>query len=78
MMILDHHLSRTAPAAAGPSFLLNTWTGIDLWIRACGQAYTTYAMYQELSRLSDAELNRRGLNRAELARDVFLTRDRGD
>jgi hypothetical protein len=32
--------------------------------------YAAAAMYEQLSRLSDAELQRRGLSRSTLARDV--------
>jgi hypothetical protein len=46
---------------------LVTWldTRADYWAAA--------AMYQQLSVLSDAELDRRGLSRATLARDVAAT-----
>jgi hypothetical protein len=51
------------------------------WIRKAGQrlwarmeadaaAAGTPALYEHLSRLSDAELHRRGLSRSTLARDV--------
>ena len=40
------------------------------WVKACGDAYAAAAMYEQLSALSDSELNRRGLARATLAEDV--------
>lgn len=37
---------------------------------ACRAYYTAAAIYEDLSRLSDAELARRGLDRATLAREA--------
>jgi len=42
-------------------------------IDACADAYSAAALYEELSRLSNAELERRGIPRAELHRCVFET-----
>jgi hypothetical protein len=53
-----------------------------LWRRLCAVAETiadyhaASAMYADLARLSDAELHRRGLSRASLARDVVAAYDR--
>ena len=44
-------------------------TGLDTW----ADHWAAAAMYQQLSLLSDAELARRGLSRATLARDVAAT-----
>jgi hypothetical protein len=41
------------------------------FIDACAHAYSAAALYEELSRLSNAELERRGIPRAELHRCVF-------
>ena len=38
--------------------------------------YAAWAAYEQLQRLSDAELRRRGLSRELLARDVLLTQCR--
>jgi hypothetical protein len=46
------------------------------WIETCADYYAALAMYEGLSRLSDAELHRRGLTRGSLARDVCTTFDR--
>jgi len=43
---------------------------IVTWANTCADYYAAAAMYEQLSRLSNAELERRGLNRATLARDV--------
>ena len=40
--------------------------------------YAAARMYESLSRLSDAELERRGLRRATLAQDLFPICDRKD
>lgn len=43
------------------------------WITAAADHYAAAAVYEQLSRLSDAELQRRGLSRATLAQDVCAT-----
>jgi hypothetical protein len=43
---------------------------IVAWADTCADYYAAAAMYEQLSALSDAELKRRGLSRATLARDV--------
>jgi hypothetical protein len=49
------------------------------WLAARIEAYADYrgsvALYEELRRLSDAELRRRGLRRETLARHAFRLRD---
>jgi len=49
---------------------------IVTWATACADYYAAAAMYEQLSRLSNAELERRGLTRATLARDVCDSCDR--
>ena len=46
------------------------------WCGTCVDYYQAAAFYEELSALSDAELQRRGLSRATLARDVCTACDR--
>jgi hypothetical protein len=43
---------------------------------ACADYYAAAAIYEQLSALSDAELARRGLSRATLAREVQAACDR--
>jgi hypothetical protein len=43
---------------------------------ACADYYAAAAIYEQLSRLSDAELQRRGLARETLARDIAMACDR--
>ena len=40
------------------------------WIAAAADYYAAATVYEQLSRLSDAELRKRGLSRAELAHHV--------
>jgi hypothetical protein len=40
------------------------------WMRTCADNYAAAAAYNDLSRLSDTQLGRRGLSRDMLARDV--------
>lgn len=46
------------------------------WVNSCADHYAAAAMYEQLSRLSNAELYKRGLSRDTLARDVCRPRDR--
>jgi hypothetical protein len=46
------------------------------WITTAADYYEAAAMYEQLSRLSDAELTRRGLSRDTLARDICHACDR--
>jgi len=50
---------------------------IVAWVTTCADYYAAAALYEQLSRLSDAELKRRGMTRAELHRYVFETTARG-
>ena len=40
------------------------------WLKGCAEAYAAAAAYEDLSRLSDTELQHRGLSRDVLARDL--------
>jgi hypothetical protein len=42
-----------------------------MWVDACAATSAAAARHRELSRLSDAELERRGISRGELHRCVF-------
>ena len=61
-------LSRNARLGALAAYLA-TWCG------TCADYYEAAALYEELSALSDAELQRRGLSRATLARYVSTACD---
>jgi hypothetical protein len=47
------------------------------WCETCADYYEAAGLYEELSALSDAELQRRGLSRATLAGHVCAVCDRG-
>lgn len=49
---------------------------IATWLAVCADYHTAAAMYEELSRLSDVELKRRGLSRDRLAQEVCEVADR--
>ena len=50
---------------------------IKEWARTCADYWSAAAVYDDLRRLSDAELHRRGLSRDTLARDVCSSFDSG-
>jgi hypothetical protein len=79
MMSMDQHLSRpTAADVDRSSVIASIWSGVGLWLRACADYYAAAADYEDLARLSDAELARRGLSRDTLARDVCSRCERGE
>jgi hypothetical protein len=41
------------------------------WVESCADYWAAAALYDSLRRLSDSELQKRGLSRDTLARDVF-------
>ena len=51
---------------------------VGKWVRTAANHYAAAVVYEQLSRLSDAELQRRGLSRDCLARDALATRDLTD
>jgi hypothetical protein len=65
--------------AAAPSFsdcLNSIGRRLAAWINTCADYSAAAAAYEQLSRLSNAELHRRGLSRDTLARDVCKSCDR--
>lgn len=67
--------SSGAPAGVGGRLLM-VKARIAEWIETAADYYAAAALYERLSRLSDAELRRRGLSRARLAQDAADTRRR--
>jgi hypothetical protein len=61
---------------AAASRLSSTGKWISAFIETLTDYYAATAMYEQLSRLSDAELQRRGLSRSGLARDVLAACER--
>ena len=60
------------PTLAARISSIATWIGDS--ITTAADYYAAAAMYEQLSKLSDAELQRRGLSRHTLARDVIAAR----
>jgi hypothetical protein len=68
------------PAPLLPSFPLHArmwgtaqraWARIGQYIADCRDSYAAAVLYQELSKLSDSELERRGIARCDLHRQLF-------
>ena len=60
-----------APNPPLPSIAKQLWVAIGSYYVAQLNAYAATTMYEQLSRLSDAELTRRGMSRNDLHRHVF-------
>jgi hypothetical protein len=77
----DQLLAGEALAAGSPTAPLSSrirsigWR-LVAWVDACADLWAAAAMYEQLSALADAELARRGLSRATLARDVHAAEPR--
>jgi hypothetical protein len=71
--------TETAPSSTASASLSDrirqVGTRIGTWATTCADYYAAAAMYEQLSRLSNAELHKRGLSRDTLARDVCHSRD---
>jgi hypothetical protein len=82
MTMHDHLLSAQAArpnaALSPPSDLSSSLRAIADWIAIAANYYTAAAAYEQLSRLPDAELQRRGLSRATLAWDISQACDRAN
>jgi hypothetical protein len=77
----DHPLpARTTPRSALVRPFANIVSSLGTrfadWLATATDYYTAAAMYEQLYRLSDAELRRRGFSRATLASDICQTCDR--
>src|SRR5262245_32815190 len=79
---LGYPPAEIAPLRTGGSPLIRCLSALGRWIRdaldAMADHYAAMAMYEQLSRLSDAELRRRGLSRDHLARDIRTACDRAE
>jgi hypothetical protein len=58
------------PAGSRFGYIRSIGRRLVTWADTCADYYAAAAIYEQLSALSDAELMRRGLSRATLARDV--------
>ncbi len=74
--------ARAAPRLAFASTLTDRFSSarrrIADWLATAADYYTAATVYEQLSRLSDAELHRRGLSRTTLAADVCHAGDRAN
>ena len=73
--LADAALKADAPAMLVSSRLRAVGTRLVAWVKACSDYYAAATLHEQLSALSDAELARRGLSRATLARDVCAAYD---
>jgi len=64
------------PAGSFASWIKSIGGRIATWVYTCADYYAAAAMYEQPSALSDAELMRRDLSRATLARHVLAACDR--
>jgi hypothetical protein len=76
-----HFLASDALAADKSPAQTSNWIRsicqrLTAWAETCADYYAAASMYEQLSRLSDPELARRGLSRASLAQDVCTASDR--
>ncbi len=75
MTVHEAFLPSSVASPVGAAASLSSWISpagrrIAAWATACADHYAAAAMYEQLSRLSDAELKHRGLSRDTLARDI--------
>jgi len=63
--------------ALRPPWLQLMRARLAAWTRLWADCYAAAAAYDDLSRLSDAQLNHRGLSRDILARDLSVWREGG-
>lgn len=75
-LLASEVLAAGEPAAPLSQWIRPSGQRLAAWIETCADYWAAAAKYEQLSKLSDAELARRGLSRATLARDVCLTFDR--
>jgi len=60
-----------SPATVAVSPPWAVWrASLAVWLNRCADQWEAAAAYEELSRLSDAQLEHRGLRRDTLARDL--------
>jgi hypothetical protein len=70
------HILATAALAKVLEPLLLIKAPVAQWFEMAAAYYAAAALYDQISRLSDAELDRRGLSRASLAQDIADARRR--
>ena len=53
------------------SSIKSTAESFAAWVQSCADYWAAATLYDSLRRLSDSELQKRGLSRDTLARDIF-------
>jgi hypothetical protein len=69
-------LSSTEKTASLSSSIKSLARFLVTWVNSCADYYAAAAMYDQLSKLSNSELHKRGLSRDTLARDLCQSCDR--
>ena len=69
-------LSSTEKSASLSSSIKSLARFLVTWVNSCADYYAAAAMYDQLSKLSNAELHKRGLSRDTLAWDLCQSCDR--
>jgi hypothetical protein len=80
-LFANDRLAERGPAAAVSVWLKSLGLRIVAWADHCADRWAAATVYEQLSRLSDAELARRGLSRGTLAHDMrngWATGAKGD
>jgi len=78
MMTLHQHLTDPVAIEARRALFATLRAYIGAWVRTCADYYAASGIYERMSRLSDAELSRRGHDRETLARTIVNACDRGE
>jgi hypothetical protein len=73
--VLDHQPATDVLRKTLRSSLVAMAKSIGVWLDARADAWAAAALYDELRRLSDAELRRRGLSRDMISRHTFKSFD---
>jgi len=70
---ISHEVSPVATVSTAPlrNWIRQAGQRLKTWLEARAAVAAEAAVYQNLSRLSDAELERRGISRGDLHRCVF-------
>ena len=62
------------PTTSLSSSIASLANGFVAWVESCADYWAAAALYDSLRRLSDSELQKRGLSRDTLVRDIFHSR----
>ena len=75
--VFEQNSGKLAKPAFGPaSGVMAVWRCIADYAAVCARYHAGARLYEELARLSNAELRRRGLSRDTIAREICAACDR--